>query len=119
MNILEKIESLREEMGWNNKQLADKAKLAQSTISMMFKRNNYPTVSTIESLCSAFSITMAQFFSENGEFPDLSPEQVKLLKYWGKLPTETKNALMIVIMSLSKSNANEIEGDLTPGMKVF
>ena len=33
-----------------------------STVANMFHRNTSPTVSTIETMCKAFGITLSQFF---------------------------------------------------------
>ncbi|HMM06037.1 MAG TPA: helix-turn-helix transcriptional regulator [Clostridiales bacterium] len=47
--------------GWSEYKLAKEAELPQSTISHLFKRNNAPTFPTIEAICGAFGMTMAQF----------------------------------------------------------
>ena len=46
-------------------QLAQESKLSQTTISNIFKRNNQPSLPTVNAICDACGITLAQFFTEN------------------------------------------------------
>jgi transcriptional regulator with XRE-family HTH domain len=41
----------------------------------MFNRNNEPTLQTLESVCRAFGITLAQFFAERNDLVQLTEEQ--------------------------------------------
>ena len=100
MDVLEKIKTLRKEKGWTWAALAKKADLSPTTISMMYKRNNQPTIPTLQALCAAFGITMAQFFSDANVPPDLTPEQIRLLEQWNTLNDEQKEALFIIIKNL-------------------
>ena len=63
MDILRRITELREERGWSFYRLAKEAGIPQSTLSNLYQRANAPTVSTLEALCGAFGISLAQFFS--------------------------------------------------------
>jgi transcriptional regulator with XRE-family HTH domain len=40
-------------------------RLSQTTISNIFKRNNQPSLPTVNAICDACGITLAQFFTEN------------------------------------------------------
>jgi transcriptional regulator with XRE-family HTH domain len=100
VDVLEKIRKLQREKGWNSAQLAEKANLTPSTLSTMFKRNNQPTIATLQSLCSAFGITIAQFFADGNVPPDLSPEQADLLERWNTLTDEQRVALIALIKSM-------------------
>lgn len=40
-------------------------KLSQTTISNIFKRNNQPSIPTVNAICDACGITLAQFFAED------------------------------------------------------
>ena len=54
MDVKERIKLLMKEKDWSEYRLAKEAKLPQSTISHLFKRNNAPTYPTIEAICKAF-----------------------------------------------------------------
>lgn len=90
MDIQERIKLLMKEKGWSEYKLAKEANLPQSTISHLFKRNNAPTYPTIEAICRAFGITMAQFFADEGEAVVLTPDQRELLLLWGTLTEEQR-----------------------------
>ncbi|MFI3255697.1 MAG: helix-turn-helix transcriptional regulator [Eubacteriales bacterium] len=100
MDALEKIAELMTERNWTEYRLAKEANLPKSTVTNLFKRNNQPTVTTLESLCVAFGITLSQFFSESEETVALTQEQSRLLKHWGKLPDQQKKDLLQLIEHL-------------------
>jgi transcriptional regulator with XRE-family HTH domain len=99
MEILEKIRQLQTERGWTTYKLAKEAKIPQSTLSNLSKRNNSPTVSTLQAICHAFGISLAQFFSSLGE-DTLTPEQYELLKNWALLSRMQKEKVTAYIQGL-------------------
>jgi len=100
MDVLGKIKRLQDERGWNGAQLAEKAGLAPSVVSMLYKRNNQPSLHTLQAICTAFGITVAQFFSDSNVPLDLTPEQAHLLEHWNSLTDEQKEALLMLIKSI-------------------
>jgi Predicted transcriptional regulators len=90
MDVQERIKQLINEKGWSEYKLSKEAHLPQSTISHLFKRNNAPTYPTIEAICRAFGITIAQFFADEGEPVVLTPDQWELLLLWGTLTEEQR-----------------------------
>lgn len=100
MDVLTKIRKLRDERGWTDYKLAQEAGLRQSTISSMFKKNNVPTIPTLEAICKAFGITLSQFFADGNVPVDLTDEQKKILEHWNMLSSEQKRALFELIKSM-------------------
>lgn len=70
--------------------LAKESELPQSTISYLFKRNNAPTNPTIEAICRAFGIMLAQFFANDGEPILLFSEQKEVLLLGAHFRTSKK-----------------------------
>ena len=64
MDILKKLKDLQNARGWSDYTLALESGLTQSTISSMFHRGTSPRVETLQLLCNAFGLTLAQFFTE-------------------------------------------------------
>lgn len=64
MDTQKRIRELMEGRNWTDYRLAKEANLSHSTVTNMFNRNNAPTLSTLEAVCRAFGITLAQFFAE-------------------------------------------------------
>jgi transcriptional regulator with XRE-family HTH domain len=100
VDILAKITKLQKEKGWSDSQLAEKAGLGPSVISMLHKRGNQPSIPTLQAICTAFGITPGQFFSDSNVPPDLTAEQIRLLEHWNALTDEQKEALLALIESM-------------------
>lgn len=64
-------------------------------------RGNTPSMVTLEALCKAFGITMAQFFAE-GEMIEITPELRELFDKWTVLTPEQKTALWQIIKTYEK-----------------
>ncbi len=93
MDAQKRIKQLMEERDWTDYRLAKESGLSHSTVTNMFNRNNAPTLPTLEAVCQAFGITLAQFFSEDEESP-LTEEQQKLFSRWSTLTDEQKHLLL-------------------------
>ena len=63
-NAQKRIQELTDECGWTIYRIAQESGLSQTTISNIFKRNNQPSIPTVNVICDACRITLAQFFSE-------------------------------------------------------
>ena len=96
MDAQRRIKQLMEERGWTDYRLAKKSNLSHSTVTNMFNRNNAPTLPTLEAVCKAFGITLAQFFTE-GNSPELTEEQRILFAKWSTLKDDQKQALLALI----------------------
>lgn len=68
--------------------------LSHSTVSNMFKRNNAPTIPTLEAICKAFGITLSQFFAEGEEAVILTDEQREIFATWSLLSPKQKSLLL-------------------------
>ena len=96
MDAKQRIRELMAQRQWSEYRLAIASGLFQSTIANIFSRNTTPSIATLESICSAFGITLAQFFSE-GEMVELTPEQREMFSAWSSLSTHQKEALSHLI----------------------
>ncbi len=110
MDVIARIQELREERGWSNYQLAKKAGLSQSTMTSAMNRGNNVTVQTIQKCCEAFGVTMAEFFDDSLRIKELSLRERKLVEGWRKLPSEIQSATELVIL-YGSSLADEEKDD--------
>ena len=93
---------LLEERGWRVYRLAQEAGVPQSTLANLFLRNNMPTVPTLERICQALGITMAEFFSQQ---PTLPPEEeltAQLLEEWAALSPAQKRLVLELVHQLGR-----------------
>ncbi len=96
MNVLHRLIELQNQRGWSDYRIAKEAGLSPNTVSNIYRRNNTPSLTTLEALCKAFGITMSQFFAED-EMVELSPELRNLFEKWAALSDEQKNAIWQVM----------------------
>ena len=94
MDIIAKIEKLKNERGWTDYELAQQAMITQSTIASIKARQTPPRFDTLQSICNAFGITLAQFFLEDENIEYLSKEEKVLLDRFRKLPPQKQKALI-------------------------
>ncbi len=97
MDIIERIHKLRKERGWSINNLAMEAGLTQSTLSSMLGRNSAPKIDTLQCLCEAFGITLAQFFLEDEGIEILTEKEKELITAYRKLPESKQKALFNLI----------------------
>ena len=102
MDVQEHIRDLMRIKDWSEYRLAKEAKLPQSTVSHLFKRNNAPTYPTIEAICKAFGVTVAQFFADEGDSVVLMPEQKELLVLWGTLTDEQRQIIRSIMTQFGR-----------------
>ena len=100
MNVLEKVKKLQEERGWSTYKLAYEADLTQSTLSNMFARGTCPTVATLEKICEAFGISLAEFFESDNRKAHVSKEELELLNKYRALTDKEKDAVKSMINAL-------------------
>lgn len=105
MNSLERIKELMNQRGWSLYRLAKESGVLQSTLSNMFNRNNDPSISTLESICGGFGISLLQFFSTEENPVALSEEQLNLLGGWSRLDKTQKDAILLIIHGLHPTSA--------------
>lgn len=96
MKILDRLKDLQQRHGWSDYKIAKEAGLSPNTVSNIYRRGNTPSMVTLEALCKAFGITMAQFFAE-GEMIEITPELRKLFDKWSTLTEEQKAALWQIL----------------------
>ena len=94
MDIIKKIDDLRFQRGWSMYELAQEAGLTQSTLTSITKRKNPPKIDTLQAICDAFGITLAQFFMEDEQLEILSKEEKELITLFRKLPNNKRQALI-------------------------
>ncbi|MBR1677075.1 MAG: helix-turn-helix transcriptional regulator [Clostridia bacterium] len=93
MKVLDKIEKLRKEKGWSINYLAMESGLTQSTLNNLYARNTEPKISTLRAICSAFGITLSDFFKEEDDEDELI-RKVKMLSQ------DNKNALLQLLQNI-------------------
>ena len=100
MDTHSRLRQLMAERGWTAYRLAKESGLSESTLANIFKRNTVPSIGTLESVCSAFGISLAQVFAES-EMVELTPELKELFDNWVSLTPEQKQAALQMIRAMN------------------
>ena len=100
MEVQDRIRQLMQKRNWTEYRLAKESELSQATVSNLFRRNNSPSLSTLEAICKSFDITLSQFFADDNELIELTREQRELFDKWATLTPRQKRAILDLISSL-------------------
>lgn len=98
---IKRIKELMEKNGYNTYRLAKQSGISLSTLSSMFEHNTEPRIETLEKICSACNISVAQFFERSSR--DLSKEQDEILKIFDSLSRKHKDMARSYLLFLSEN----------------
>ncbi len=98
---IKRIRELMEKNGYNTYRLAKQSGISLSTLSSMFENNTEPRIETLEKICSACNISIAQFFERSSR--DLSPEQNRVLDVYDSLSSKDREMALSYMRFLSKN----------------
>ena len=93
-NVLGHINRICEKYGWTYYRLAQEADIPYSTITNMAKRNTIPSIPTLERICFAFGITLADFFAPTKSTEDIDYSYQRFSLYWSKLAEQDREMLI-------------------------
>ena len=79
MDVIKRIDNLMKEREWSDYKLAAESGLSSSTIANIHRRNTVPSIPALEAICSAFGITLAQFFSDNNFTVQLNKGSIRFI----------------------------------------
>ena len=102
MDVIKRIDDLMKERGWSDYRLAAESGLSSSTIANIHRRNTVPSITTLESICGAFGISLAHFFTEEETTVQLNASQKKLFDEWLTLTDSQKKLVEALIAELNK-----------------
>lgn len=97
MNVIERIEELRNLRGWTINRMATEAMIPPSSLSSMYERGTPPKIDTLKCLCDSFGISLAQFFSEGESVEMVSKDEKLLLEMYRALSTQKQRALFTIL----------------------
>jgi transcriptional regulator with XRE-family HTH domain len=94
MDINKKIKKLCAERNWSVYTLALEAEITQSTLQSLLSRGTPPKIDTLQKLCTAFGITLSQFFNEDESIEYLTSCEKTLLTTYRQMSKEKQQALL-------------------------
>lgn len=100
--IATRIEDLCHAHGMTQYRLSQLTGISQTALSKMISKKSLPTVPTLERICSAFQISLAQFFAGKDTIIDLTDTQREILFAWNDMNEEEKRIFLNFIRSIKK-----------------
>lgn len=95
--IYAKIDALRTERGWTIYELAKRASVSQTAIRHWRDGNVSPSLALLESICSAFDISLISFLSDEEDMA----ENRELLKLWNGLSSNQQKNIINLMKSMN------------------
>lgn len=99
-DVLKEITRLRIKRKWSEYELAKNSGLTQSTISTWYRKNQTPTIQTLDKVCKGFGITLSQFFAEGDDAVFLTSVQKEMLDSWSALNEAQKQLILDLLKSM-------------------
>ena len=102
MDVLKKINKMRIERNWSVYRLSVESGISQSTLTNMFNRETLPSITTLDCICTAFGITLSEFFLEDGKAKITT--ETEIITLYRAAPEEVKTAIAVLLRkALDKS----------------
>ena len=102
LDIVGRIRKENEKRGWTVYRLAKEANLSPSTLTNMMHRGTCPSLTTIETVCEAYGITLAEFLYGQDDLIHLNAEQKRHLDRWNLLTEKQQRAVELFIDGLNQ-----------------
>ena len=96
-DILKEITRLRLSRNWSEYELAIRSNLSPSTISIWYRKNQTPTIPSLEKICKGLGITLSQFFAEGEDTLSLTQEQREMLDSWSSLNEKQQEIFLALL----------------------
>ena len=102
MELYEKSEKIRIQKGISVAKLNKAAGISHSTLSSWKTRQTMPKIESLDSICFALEIPLAEllFDVSSGK---LTGEEIELLSQWKQLNKEQRTAVMSTIKAMAKT----------------
>ena len=100
MDTHKRLRNLMKSRGWTEYRLSKECGLSESTLANLFRRHTLPSQTTLDIICKAFGITLAQFYAE-GDMVELTPELKELFENWATLTPEQKSIVLSTVKAFN------------------
>ena len=95
--IPKRLEELFEKYEVSRYRISQKCGIPTTAISKIISKKNVPTIITLERICNAFGITLAQY-------AELSGIPVEIIKAWDSLDTKEQEIILRLVRSMQEVN---------------
>ena len=106
MDYIQRLDRLRVTKGWSINKLVSKCNLSESCIKKILSgKTSDPRVSTVEKICKAMDVSMAELFRNDSEIVSTgSSEMVALVPIFESMPVKAKVYLLSFLESYKQES---------------
>lgn len=97
-----RLTELCEKRGYTKYRLSQLTGMSQTALGNIMSQESMPTIPTLEKICEALGITLAQFFAGEYIRPDLTSVQEEILDVWDGLEAKEQEILLSFVRSLKR-----------------
>ncbi|MDY4971197.1 MAG: helix-turn-helix transcriptional regulator [Lachnospiraceae bacterium] len=101
IDILSKIEQMRLKRNWSEYELSRRSGLPQTTINTWYRKQQIPTLPSLEKLSEAFGITLSELLADDNDPMEITSEDHHLLSHFHSLKPEQQKALLQLLETLT------------------
>ena len=101
----QKVKQLMKSRGWKKYRLAEEMGVSASTVQYVFERDSFPKFETIEKMCSAFDMTIPEFFLEDlvvGKKAGETQTLEIIIEFVKQMPDAQQRRVLNIVQALAK-----------------
>ncbi len=119
--VQNRIQMLMDDRKWTYYRLAKEAGVTTTTITDIFKRDTFPKMELINSICAAFGMTFGDFSSfdmSTSKNMPLTPQEARIVAYLRKLSAANRKAAEGYLEGLVVASENDARESLEQKLHV-
>ncbi len=97
-----RLRQLCKKHGYTKYRLSKLTGLSETALGNILSKASIPSIPTLDKICGAFGITLAQFFAGDGYRPDLTAMQEEILDVYDGLEAREREILTSFIRCLKR-----------------
>lgn len=98
--VAQRFDNLCEQRDISRYEIAKRTGISQTALSNILHMKQTPTLYTLDKICKAFNISIAEFFSTPESIAGLSDEQKEFLSYLEDMSRDEKRFLKVCLKNL-------------------
>lgn len=99
--VADHIVTLCKKRGISKYRLSQLSGISQSSLGRIISQESLPSLITLEKICTALDVTLAQFFREANS-QGMTDSQKEILEIWNDLSTQEKDVVLAMLRGLKK-----------------
>ncbi len=102
INVLKRIEQMRLARKWSEYELGRRAGLPQTTINTWYRKQQTPTLYSLDKLSEAFGITLSELLADKNDPVEITEMEKEMLQLFHSLRPNQKKYLLEFLESLTE-----------------